>query len=186
MPDEDGNIPVDDNERPIDEGDRPVSDDAYLDQDGICYFPGPEADMPSAVRIAAPVNFLAFVKGMVVIDNESEQGYKTIPYAFPEKPQREDVIGLVLNKAAIELLQSKYNGRAFLLQAPNKTKIWLTVAEWNAEFKSDGLEVLARMRWEWYMTGGGVGTPGQQVTGAHQVGHAQPTDPSKYKKLGKW
>ena len=63
---------------------------------------------------------------------------------------------------------------------------WMTLAEWNSEFKTDGLEVLARMRWEWFTKGGGVGTPGQRVTGAHQTGHAQPTDPSKFKKLGKW
>lgn len=166
------------------EGDRPISTDAYLDEDGICFFPGPEAQMPTQVRIAAPVNFLAFIKALVVLDNTSEQGYKTIPYTYPEKPNREDVLGLVLNKGAIEMLQSKHNGKAFLLQAPNKTGQWLTLAEWNAEFNTDGLEVLARMRWEWWTKGGGVGTPGQRVTATGQVGHATQTDSSKFVKLG--
>ena len=167
------------------EGDRPISTDAYLDEDGICFFPGPEADMPSAVRVAAPVNFLAFVKGLVVLDNSTEQGYKTIPYTFPGKPDRDDVLGLVLNKGAIAMLQEKYNGRAFLLQAPNKTKQWMTLDEWKAEFKTDGLDVLARMRWEWFTKGGGVGTPGQQVTGKGQHGIPS-TGKKEFKKLGKY
>lgn len=165
------------------EGDRPISTDAYLDEDGICFFPGPEAQMPTQVRIAAPVNFLAFIKALVVLDNESEQGYKTIPYTYPEKPDRDDVLGLVLNKGAIEMLQSKYAGKAFLLKEPNGDD-WLTLAEWNSKFNTDGLEVLARMRWEWFTKGGGVGTPGQRVTATGQVGHATQTDSSKFVKLG--
>lgn len=165
------------------EGDRPISTDAYLDEDGICFFPGPEAQMPTQVRIAAPVNFLAFIKALVVLDNESEQGYKTIPYTYPEKPDRDDVLGLVLNKGAIEMLQSKYAGKAFLLKEPNGDD-WLTLAEWNSKFNTDGLEVLARMRWVWFTKGGGVGTPGQRVTATGQVGHATQTDSSKFVKLG--
>lgn len=165
------------------EGDRHISTDAYLDEDGICFFPGPEAQMPSQLRIAAPVNFLAFIKALVVLDNESEQGYKTIPYTYPEKPDRDDVLGLVLNKGAIEMLQSKYAGKAFLLKEPNGDD-WLTLAEWNSKFNTDGLEVLARMRWEWFTKGGGVGTPGQRVTATGQVGHATQTDSSKFVKLG--
>jgi len=100
------------------EEDRPiVTEDMF--EAGICFFPGPEAQMPTQVRIAAPVNFLAFIKALVVLDNTSEQGYKTIPYTYPEKPDRSDVLGLVLNKGAIEMLQSKYNGKAFLLKEPN-------------------------------------------------------------------
>ena len=171
-------------EEGLEEGDRPISTDAYLDEDGICFFPGPEAEMPSALLIAAPVDFIAFVKALVVLDNISEQGWKTVPYTYPEKPDRNDVLGLVLNKGAIEMLQSKYNGRAFLLQAPNKTGQWMTLAEWNSEFRTDGLEVLARMRWEWWTKGGGVGTPGQRVTGTHQTGQAQQGDPGRFVKLG--
>lgn len=165
------------------EGDRPISTDAYLDEDGICFFPGPEAQMPTQVRIAAPVNFLAFIKALVVLDNESEQGYKTIPYTYPEKPDRGDVLGLVLNKGAIEMLQSKYAGKAFLLKEPNGDN-WMTLAEWNAKFNTDGLEVLARMRWEWWTKGGGVSTPGQRVTGTHQQGQAKADPEKKYVKIG--
>ena len=135
------------------EGDRPISTDAYLDEDGICFFPGPEAQMPSQLRIAAPVDFIAFVKALVVLDNASEKGWKEIPYTYPEKPDRGDVLGLVLNKGAIEMLQSKYAGKAFLLKEPNGDD-WLTLAEWNSKFNTDGLEVLARMRWEWFTKGG--------------------------------
>ncbi len=164
------------------EEDRPiVTEDMF--EAGICFFPGPEAQMPTQVRIAAPVNFLAFIKALVVLDNTSEQGYKTIPYTYPEKPDRGDVLGLVLNKGAIEMLQSKYNGKAFLLKEPNGDN-WMTLAEWNAKFNTDGLEVLARMRWEWFTKGGGVGTPGQRVTATGQVGHATQTDSSKFVKLG--
>ena len=164
------------------EEDRPiVTDDMF--EEGICFFPGPEAEMPTQVRIAAPVNFLAFVKGLVVLDNESEQGWETVPYNYPDKPARADVLGLVLNKGAIEMLQSKYNGKAFLLKEPNGDD-WLTLAEWNAKFQTDGLEVLARMRWEWWTKGGGVGTPGQRVTGTHQTGQAQQGDPGRFVKLG--
>lgn len=165
------------------EGDMPISTDAYLDEDGICFFPGPEAQMPTQVRIAAPVNFLAFIKALVVLDNTSEQGYKTIPYTYPEKPDRGDVLGLVLNKGAIEMLQSKYAGKAFLLKEPNGDN-WMTLAEWNAKFNTDGLEVLARMRWEWWTKGGGVGTPGQRVIGTHQTGQAIQGDPGRFVKLG--
>ena len=101
------------------------------------------------------------------------------------EPTVKTLLNRLLNKGAIELLQSKYNGKAFLLRSPNGND-WMTLAEWNAEFKTDGLEVLARMRWEWHTKGGGVGTPGQRVAGAGQVGHAKQTDPSKFKKLGKW
>jgi len=164
------------------EEDRPiVTEDMF--EAGICFFPGPEAQMPTQVRIAAPVNFLAFIKALVVLDNTSEQGYKTIPYTYPEKPDRGDVLGLVLNKGAIEMLQSKYAGKAFLLKEPNGDN-WMTLAEWNAKFNTDGLEVLARMRWEWWTKGGGVGTPGQRVTATGQVGHATQTDSSKFVKLG--
>lgn len=170
-------------EQGLHEGDRPiVTTDMF--EDGICFFPGPEADMPSAVRIAAPVDFIAFIKALVVLDNTSEKGWKEIPYTYPEKPDRADILGLVLNKGAIEMLQTKYNGRAFLLQAPNKTGQWLTLAEWNGEFKTDGLDVLSRMRWEWFTKGGGVGTPGQQVTGTHQQGQAKADPEKKYVKIG--
>lgn len=170
-------------EQGLHEGDRPISTDAYLDEDGICFFPGPESDMPSAVRIAAPVNLLKFVKAAVVLDNDSPEGFKTVRWAYPE-PSPGDVIGLVLNRGAIARLQEAYNGRAFLLQAPNKTGQWLTLSEWNGEFKTDGLEVLARMRWEWFTKGGGVTTPGQQVTGTHQHGQARVDPEKKYLKIG--
>ena len=50
------------------EEDRPiVTEDMF--EAGICFFPGPEAQMPTQVRIAAPVNFLAFIKALVVLDN---------------------------------------------------------------------------------------------------------------------
>lgn len=81
------------------------------------------------------------------------------------------------------MLQSKYAGKAFLLKEPNGDD-WLTLAEWNSKFNTDGLEVLARMRWEWFTKGGGVGTPGQRVTATGQVGHATQTDSSKFVKLG--
>lgn len=156
----------------------------WLDEDGICFFPGPEAEMPSALMTAAGVNFLAFAKGLVVIDNVSEQGYKTVPYTYPDKPEGQEVLGLVLNKGAIETLQSKYNGKAFLLKEPNGDD-WMTLAEWNAKFNTDGLEVLARMRWEWFAKGGGVGTPGQQVTAHGQKGHSRPSTTEPIKIGGK-
>jgi len=156
----------------------------WLDEDGICFFPGPDAEMPSALKIAALVNFLAFAKGLVVIDNVSEQGYKTVPYTYPDKPEGQEVLGLVLNKGAIETLQSKYNGKAFLLKEPNGDD-WMTLAEWNAKFNTDGLEVLARMRWEWFAKGGGVGTPGQQVTAHGQKGHSRPSTTEPIKIGGK-
>ena len=156
----------------------------WLDENGICFFPGPDAEMPSALKIAAPVNFLAFAKGLVVIDNVSEQGYKTVPYTYPDKPEGQEVLGLVLNKGAIETLQSKYNGKAFLLKEPNGDD-WMTLAEWNAKFNTDGLEVLARMRWEWFAKGGGVGTPGQQVTAHGQKGHSRPSTTEPIKIGGK-
>lgn len=156
----------------------------WLDEDGICFFPGPDAEMPSGLKIAAPVNFLAFAKGLVVIDNVSEQGYKTVPYTYPDKPKGLEVLGLVLNKGAIETLQSKYNGKAFLLKEPNGDD-WMTLAEWNAKFNTDGLEVLARMRWEWFAKGGGVGTPGQQVTAHGQKGHSRPSTTEPIKIGGK-
>lgn len=172
-----------DTEIALNEGDRPISTDAYLDEDGICFFPGPEADMPSALRIAAPINFLKFVKAAVVLDNDSEEGFKTVKWAYPD-PSPGGVIGLVLNRGAIAKLQEAYNGRAFLLQAPNKTGQWLTLAEWNSEFKTDGLDVLSRMRWEWFTKGGGVGTPGQQVTGTHQKGQPKVDPGKKFLNLG--
>ena len=170
----------------LNEGDRPiVTDDMF--EEGICFFPGPEAEMPSAVRIAAPINLLKFVKAAIVIDSASEEGFKTILWTYPNKPDfnPKDVLGLVLNLKAIAKVQEIYNGKGFLLREPNGNS-WMTLGDWNTAHNTDGLSVLARMRWEWYMTGGGVGTPGQQVTGKGQVGHAQPTDPTKFKKLGKY
>lgn len=183
MPDENGELLPDElPEIGLEEGDRPIVTDNMFEE-GICFFPGPEAEMPSQLRIAAPVDFIAFIRALVVLDNTSEQGWKTVTYTYPEKPDRADVLGLVLNKGAIEMLQSKYNGKAFLLKEPNGDN-WMTLAEWNAKFNTDGLEVLARMRWEWFTKGGGVGTPGQRVTATGQVGHATQTDSSKFVKLG--
>ena len=183
MPDENGELLPDElPEIGLEEGDRPIVTDNMFEE-GICFFPGPEAEMPSQLRIAAPVDFIAFIRALVVLDNTSEQGWKTVTYTYPEKPDRADVLGLVLNKGAIEMLQSKYNGKAFLLKEPNGDN-WMTLAEWNAKFNTDGLEVLARMRWEWWTKGGGVGTPGQRVTATGQVGHATQTDSSKFVKLG--
>jgi len=167
------------------EGDRPISTDAYLDEDGICFFPGPDADMPSALRIAPPIEFLNFVKEVLVLDNSTEEGFKQIPYTYPN-PAPENVLGLNLNRGAIDMLQKKYNGRAFLLQAPNETGQWMTLDEWTAEFKTDGLDVLSRMRWEWFTKGGGVGTPGQRVTGPGQKGITKTADMSRFKKIGKY
>lgn len=180
MPDD---IPVDDNDRPIDEGDRPIiTDDMF--EDGICFFPGPDADMPSALRIGPPVEFLNFVKDVLVLDNSTEEGFKRVPYTYPNQPP-ENVLGLNLNRGAINMLQKKYVGRAFLLQAPNKTGQWMTLEEWTEVFETDGLDILARMRWEWFTKGGGVGTPGQRVTGLGQHGIARPGK-KEFKRLGKY
>ena len=183
MPDENGELLPDElPEIGLEEGDRPIVTDNMFEE-GICFFPGPEAEMPSQLRIAAPVDFIAFIRALVVLDNTSEQGWKTVTYTYPEKPDRADVLGLVLTKVAIETLHSKYNGKAFITKEPNGDN-WMTLAEWNAKFNTDGLEVLARMRWEWFTKGGGVGTPGQRVTATGQVGHATQTDSSKFVKLG--
>jgi hypothetical protein len=148
-------IEVDDNDRPINEGDRPiVTEDMF--EDGICFFPGPEAEMPSEVRIATPVNFLKFIKAAIVLDNDSDDGFKQVKWTYPEKPP-EDVLGLVLNMKAVAKVQEIYNGKGFLLKEPNGSG-WTTLGEWNSRYNTDGLSVLARMRWHWYTKGGGVTT----------------------------
>lgn len=182
MPDEDGNIPVDDCDRPIDEGDRPISEDNYLDQDGICFFPGPDAKLPSQTYIASGVGVLDLIKSMV-IKNPDGAGIKIVDWR-PGQPIPEKVMGIVVDQEMVDYIQNTNNGRGILLRDPNSNS-WKTLDEWEAEFKTNGMGLLARMRLDWFETGGGVGTPGQRVTGKGQRG-IPTTDKKEFKKLGKY
>jgi hypothetical protein len=181
MPDEDGNIPLDDNERPINEEDRPISEDAYLDTDGICYFGGPEAKLPSDVHIVAGIGVLDFIKDLI-IKNPDGAGIKTV-FWKPSDPIPEKVIGAAVDLEILDIIQKANAGRGVLLKDPNGLR-WMTLDEWNTLFGTDGLAQAIKMRLYWQQ-GGGVGTPGQRVTGYHQVGHARKSG-KEYKKLGKW
>jgi len=163
------------------EGDRPISTDAYLDEDSICFFPGPDAKLPSQTYIASGVGVLDLIKSLV-IKNPEGPGIKTVDWR-PGQPIPEKVMGIVPDQEMVDYIQTTNNGRGILLRDPNGN-IWKTLAEWEAEFKTNGLGLLARMRLDWFTTGGGVGTPGQRVTGPGQHGIARPDPEKKFVQIG--
>jgi len=182
MPDDKGELlPEELPEIGLDEGDRPISTDAYLDEGGICYFGGPEAKLPSDVHIVAGIGVLDFIKDLI-IKNPDGPGIKTVSWK-PSDPIPEKVIGAVVDLEILDIIQKANAGRGVLLKDPNGLK-WMTLDEWNTLFGTDGLAQVIKMRLYWKKEGGGVGTPGQQVTGTHQHGQAKADHEKKYVKLG--
>lgn len=132
---------------PEDEGDG----DNYLA--GLCYFPGPEALLPTQVHIASGVGVLDLIKDLV-IKNPEGAGIKTVGWN-PTQPIPEKVLGIVVDQEMIDYLQESNNGRGILLKEANADN-WMTLKEWEDKFQTNGLALIARMRLDWNKTGGGI------------------------------
>jgi len=128
----------------------------------------------------AGIGLLDFVKDLI-IKNPDGPGIKTLGWQ-PSDPIPEKVIGATVDMEILEEIQKANAGRGVLLKAPN-INTWMTLDEWNDIFATDGLAQAIKMRLYWQQ-GGGVGTPGQRVTGYHQIGHARKST-KEFKKLGK-
>jgi hypothetical protein len=138
----------------------------------LCRFGGKEKDQPTGLNSRLAIE--KYVAALILVDNDNlETGEKIVKWKSGE-PIPEDVIGVVLNKKA--LLREKVT-----LTDSNEGAV--TPEEWEALHKTDGLALWALNKMSYLQTGGGVKTPGQQVTAPGQVGHAKaPTMPVK--KLG--
>lgn len=148
-----------------------TEEEGWLDEDGICFFTGEDAKMPTGTHIAVGVDLLTFVKSLIVIDNDKEEGMSNVKWS-PGMPVPPGVLGVILNSAAIEMLQKNYSGRAFMLRGSNENA-WMTLDDWKKAYNTDGLAILVTMRLSYLKTGGGVKTPGQQVTAQGQKGHSK-------------
>lgn len=129
----------------------------------------------------AGIGVLDFVKDLI-IKNPDGPGIKTLGWQ-PSDPIPEKVIGATVDMEILDVIQTANAGRGVLLKAPN-INTWMTLAEWNDVFSTDGLAQAIKMRLYWQQGGGGVGTPGQRVTGYHQIGHARKSA-KEFKRLGK-
>lgn len=118
----------------------------------------------------------------LIIKNPDGPGIKTLGWQ-PSDPIPEKVIGATVDMEILDVIQTANAGRGVLLKAPN-INTWMTLAEWNDVFSTDGLAQAIKMRLYWQQGGGGVGTPGQRVTGYHQIGHARKSA-KEFKRLGK-
>jgi hypothetical protein len=156
------------------------TEEDYLSIDGICFFGGPESKLPSDVHIVAGIGVLDFVKDLIT-KNPDGPGIKTVGWQ-PSDPIPEKVIGATVDMEILEEIQKANAGRGVLLKAPN-INTWMTLDEWNDIFATDGLAQAIKMRLYWQQ-GGGVGTPGQRITGYHQIGHARKST-REFKRLGK-
>ena len=158
-----------------------TSDEDYLSIDGICFFGGPESKLPSDVHIVAGIGVLDFVKDLI-IKNPDGPGIKTVGWQ-PSDPIPEKIIGATVDMEILDVIQEANNGRGVLLKAPN-INAWMTLDEWNDIFATDGLGQAIKMRLYWQQGGGGVGTPGQRITGYRQRGQARKST-KEFKKLGR-
>jgi hypothetical protein len=131
-------------------GNMPNNDDYLSD---LCEFGGPEAVLPTQIYIAAGVGILDLIKALV-IKNPTGAGILSVPWE-PTQPIPEKVIGIIADMDTVNYIQSKNNGRGILLKSPN-IDTWMTLDEWGAQFNTNGLGLIARMRLDWNKTGGGV------------------------------
>jgi hypothetical protein len=129
----------------------------------------------------AGIGVLDFVKDLI-IKNPDGPGIKTLGWQ-PSDPIPEKVIGATVDMEILDVIQTANTGRGVLLKAPN-INTWMTLDEWNDVFATDGLAQAIKMRLYWQQGGGGVGTPGQRVTGYHHMGHARKSA-KEFKRLGK-
>lgn len=147
----------------------------------LCMFSGEEANIPTEVKIAANMDIIRLIRGLVVM-NPDGPGIKNVEWRKGQAIPK-DVLGVIVDKESVDFIQNKANGRGFLLRAPNDSD-WLTLDQFKEKYKIDGLTRIVEMRWHWFTTGGGVTTPGQQVTGTHQLGNANEGTTQEPVKLG--
>lgn len=151
-----------------------AEDENYL-SDGfeLCRFGGKEKDQPTGLNSRLAIE--KYIAALILIDNDNlETGEKIVKWRAGETIP-EDVIGVVLNKKA--LLRE-----GVTLTDSNEGAV--TPEEWEALHKTDGLSLWALNKMSYLQTGGGVKTPGQQVTAPGQVGHAKKST-VPVKKLGR-
>ena len=118
----------------------------------------------------------------LIIKNPDGPGIKTVGWQ-PSDPIPEKIIGATVDMEIVEDIQKANDGRGILLKSPN-IDTWMTPSEWNDIFATDGLGQAIKMRLYRLREGGGVGTPGQRITGYRQRGQARKAA-KEFKKLGK-
>lgn len=157
-------------EEGLTENDRQVNTDNYLNEDGICFFPGEDAKKPSKIYIASPfIGFTDLILSLVV--KNPEGGIKTVPYSAANTNK---VLGIIKDQPVIDLLQESNNGRGILFAHPNDPKAFMTIEEWTDMFKTDPVALVCMMRLYWKSHGGGV-----------QVSRPDTKADTKYTVLGK-
>lgn len=157
----------------------------WLDEDGICIFPGPSAKLPSEIRIASPdIGVLDLLTGLLV-KNPQGPGIITVPYnsiANEKDPLPAKIFGVVVDAEIIKTMMAQ-DPDFILLKDPNDMT-WMNLDAWYAKFSTNGLALIARMRLFWKVKGGGVSTPGQQVTDTHHPGRPQNDPDKKFTRVG--
>lgn len=124
----------------------------YGDDLGCIPFEGPEARLPSGVYIVAGGDILDLICGLVV--NKPGPGIEIVPWDA-SKTIPEFVIGIQIDQEAVDYIQTVNGGRGILLRTANAGP-WRTLVEWEAEFGTNGLALIAKMRLSWNKTGGSV------------------------------
>lgn len=181
------------------EGDRPIQTYDYLgsteEGKAICMFPMNAERIPSRIIFKMPGLEVTDLIQELIIKNPSGKGLATSPYnsiADDDKPLPKKIFGVVIDDIIIkQMLGTKEDGSAntdndgIQLAASNDLTP-LTLAQWTDKFHSDGLATVIMARLFNRSRGGGVETPGQQVTGTHQKGQPRSLKDKIIKKLGKW
>lgn len=147
----------------------------WLEEDGICFFPGPEARLPTDVRISSPdIGVLDLISGLV-IKNPEGPGIITIAYNSiknEKDPLPAKIFGVVVDADVIKAMRSE-DPDFILLKSPNGNK-WINLDQWFEEFGTNGFALIAKMRLFWNKYGGGVQT-GRSLKDKSE---------KKFKKLG--
>jgi hypothetical protein len=147
----------------------------WLEEDGICFFPGPSARLPSEIRISSPdIGVLDLITGLV-IKNPKGPGVITVPYNSIENekdPLPAKIFGVVVDADIIKTMLAE-DPDFIALKDPNGLT-WINLDQWYQKFGTNGLALIAKMRLFWNKHGGGV-----------QVTKPLGTPAVVYKKLGR-
>lgn len=148
----------------------------WLDEDGICFFPGPEARLPSDLRIASPdIGILDLITGLL-IKNPSGAGIVTVQYNSiknEKDPLPSKIFGVVIDSKLVKQMMAEDPDWISLKDPNNLT--WMNLDQWHEKFGTNGLALIAKMRLFWNAHGGGV-----------VIKKPQGTSEKVFKKLGKY
>jgi len=121
---------------------------------GICHFSGPEADLPVGGHSKIPNWYPEKVaRSWVVMDAESEEGIKEKKTA--ELTPEDIIIGVRLNPKTLAAILATYGPKFYLIREANGDA-WMTLDQWQARFKTNGLGLVAMRGMRRKLSGGGI------------------------------